>query len=502
MQAADTDNITLTLEHWARHCPQGTALVSRGQPISYAVLDAWVWRVCARFQQCGVKPGQLVAYTFTSELLLLLAMLATARIGATAFCIPKSRTARQKQAWLNQLQARHFFSDRAEDCSVPPGVTFSTLSFTDLQHKPQSHQGLLDPQPTAPMLIALSSGSTGQPKRIPVHHAVMKGRAQVFAQHPSYGREQTLCCVTSLEFSSIQTYALCTLLNQGRYVLDGAELPFAHYGRWGPMHLRMSVFHLHKLLDLVDSGVANGLKQLAHLSTGSAPVSMALRHQVRDRLGVNLHVTYGTNECLLISAALPPHVHTTAGTVGLPAHGVQLEVVDEALNPLPAGQKGQVRVKSPALVRGIVQPSEPGAPHASVYRHGLHDGWFYPGDFAQLNPDGQLIHLGRTDHLMIRNGINIEPAEIELAMLDFPGVAAVQALPLPHERFGDQPVCVVEPQHGQLVDLPKLEAFAQERLGYKAPVQFRIHPIVRTAQGKVDFKALRALFANPDGPNS
>ena len=116
----------------------------------------------------------------------------------------------------------------------------------------------------------------------------------------------------------------------------------------------------------------------------------------------------------------------------------------------------------------------------------LIDGWFFPGDLGKMTPDGQLIHCGRADQMMIFNGINIYPAEIEQCVTRHPAVTDAAAFPLSSPVHQDVPVCAVVLLEGSTITEEHLLAYLQQRLGFRSPRRLiRLKAIPRNEQGKV-----------------
>ena len=120
----------------------------------------------------------------------------------------------------------------------------------------------------------------------------------------------------------------------------------------------------------------------------------------------------------------PADIDTHADTVGRAVHGVEVQVVDEAHERLPPGEVGRLRYRSPGCATGFSLD-----PDASV--EAFRDGWFYPGDLAQLDADGFLTLAGRAKDMIIRGGINIYPEEIEATLMAHPAVADAAVIGLP-----------------------------------------------------------------------
>ena len=115
------------------------------------------------------------------------------------------------------------------------------------------------------------------------------------------------------------------------------------------------------------------------------------------------------------------------------------------------------------------------------------NGWFYPGDLGKITKDGQLIHLGRADHMMIFDGINIYPAEIEQVITSHPLVMDAAVMPLNSHVHQDIPVCAVVLRKDALeITEKELLDFTYSHLGNRSPHRvIKIEQIPRTVQGKL-----------------
>jgi len=119
-------------------------------------------------------------------------------------------------------------------------------------------------------------------------------------------------------------------------------------------------------------------------------------------------------------------------------------------------------------------------------KRAFRDGWFLPGDLGKFTPDGQLIFLGRADQMMIMDGINIYPTEIETVIARHPAVRDSAVIPLHSAVHQDIPVCAVALHQGENVTEEELLNFAFQRLGSRYPRRIIIlEQIPRTEQGKL-----------------
>jgi long-chain acyl-CoA synthetase len=167
---------------------------------------------------------------------------------------------------------------------------------------------------------------------------------------------------------------------------------------------------------------------------------------------------------------------------------VELEVVDGNGKQLPAGEIGELRVRSENMVGGYH-----GNPVATA-RH-FRDGWFYPGDLASLGPDGVLCLQGRTDDMMNLNSVKIFPREIERVLEEHPAVKSAAAFAKSSPVHGSIPVAAVELHEAATVAVDELMARTRERLGVRAPRRIIVVPALpRSSGGKVQTHALVALL--------
>jgi acyl-CoA synthetase (AMP-forming)/AMP-acid ligase II len=124
------------------------------------------------------------------------------------------------------------------------------------------------------------------------------------------------------------------------------------------------------------------------------------------------------------------------------------------------------------------------------------DGWFLPGDLGKLTADGDLIYYGRADHMMIMNGMNLYPAEIERVLAAHPAVRDVAVVPLRHRVHQDLPFAAVVLKPGAQSSEAELMAHARDRLGVRAPRRILIlERIPRTGEGKLIARELFCIAA-------
>jgi long-chain acyl-CoA synthetase len=184
----------------------------------------------------------------------------------------------------------------------------------------------------------------------------------------------------------------------------------------------------------------------------------------------------------------PIHGTPKAGSVGLPIPGVELSIRDDDGKELPVGTTGELCIRGPNVMRGYWnQPEET----AKTIR----DAWLYTGDIGHRDADGFYYITDRKKDMLLVNGINVYPREVEEVIHRFPGVKDAAVIGVPDARRGEQPLAFVVVAEGVTLDEKTLHDFVREKLAdYKVPRHFRVLPALpRNATGKVLKTTLREM---------
>jgi long-chain acyl-CoA synthetase len=233
------------------------------------------------------------------------------------------------------------------------------------------------------------------------------------------------------------------------------------------------------------------LSSLRFLGCGAAPLAPQAAEEIERRISVTVRQGYGLTETAALIATNPVG-REKPGSVGIPIPGAIVRVVDDDDRELPAGEPGEICVRSPAVMGGYWR-----APEATS--EAIRDGWLHTGDIGYLDEDGYLFIVDRKKDLIIRGGFNVYPRDVEDALLEHPAVLAAGVVGRPDERHGEEVVAFVALREPEAVNEDELVEWARRRIGgYKYPREVHIvDAIPLTAVGKLDRKALRARVRTP-----
>ena len=235
--------------------------------------------------------------------------------------------------------------------------------------------------------------------------------------------------------------------------------------------------------------------RLKYLLYGASPIPLDLLREAMAVFKCGFVQMYGMTETTGTICALPPEDHTPEGgprmrSAGKALPGVELAILDEAGNHLPAGAVGEIATRSQANMVGYW--NLPDATAATL----AGDNWLRTGDAGYMDEDGYLYVHDRVKDMIISGGENIYPAEVESAIYGHPAVADVAVIGVPDDKWGEAVKAMVVLRDGASATPAEIIAYARERIaGYKCPksVDF-IAALPRNPSGKILRRELRAPF--------
>ena len=232
------------------------------------------------------------------------------------------------------------------------------------------------------------------------------------------------------------------------------------------------------------------LSALTAISSGAAPLPEEVRREFEARVpSATIYEGYGcTESATLISAN--PYGARRVGSVGRPVAGCEVSIQDDFGAMLPAGQDGEICVRSPGVMSGYWHAPEA----ASTVLAG---GWLHTGDIGHLDADGYLYVVDRKKDLILRGGFNVFPRDVEEVLVAHPAVALAGVVGRPDVRLGEEVVAFVSLRPDAVVTAEELGEHARKHLGAnKYPRQITIVPAIPlTSVGKLDRKKLRQWVA-------
>jgi long-chain acyl-CoA synthetase len=223
--------------------------------------------------------------------------------------------------------------------------------------------------------------------------------------------------------------------------------------------------------------------------SGAAPLPVQVLSRFEDATGIAIEEGYGLTEAApsVTSNSMAPRARP--GSVGLPLPGVELRLVDEQGRDVEPGDPGEVWVRGPNVFQGYWNQPE------ATEETRTADGWLKTGDIGSRDGDGFLYLVDRLRDLIIVNGFNVYPREVERVLLEDPSVSQAAVVGEPHPLTGETVVAHVVARPGAEVDTDALVARCRTQLArYKAPTRVVVvDHLPHTATGKLRRGMLRTV---------
>jgi acyl-CoA synthetase (AMP-forming)/AMP-acid ligase II len=465
--------------------------------LDYRALSDQVQAVAEQLAAAGVARGDRVALALPNGLPMIVAFLA-ASVAGTAAPLNPSYMEEEFRFYLEDTgsrvlilppdgleEARRAAGDRVRiltiDMDRAGSVTLSDSSGM------VGRRSIVPPSVDDVALVLHTSGSTGRPKRVPLSHANLSISAGNVARNYALTPDDVSLCVMPLfHVHGLVASTLATLASGGTVVVPHKFRPLSFWrvARDYGVTWYSAVPTLHQLL-LARAGDPSdparrpaGTERLRFIRSCSASLPPRVMHALETAFGAPVLEAYGMTEAAhqMTSNPLPP-LKRKAGSVGC-GTDVRVGIMDAAGRVCPQGDRGEVVIQGPNVIRGYENNPEANA-------SSFVNGWFRTGDRGYLDADGYLWLIARIKELINRGGEKISPREIDEVLLAHPAVAEAVCFGVPHGTWGEEVAAAVVLRDAATE--AELLAYCREHLAdYKRPKQIHItEGIPRTATGKI-----------------
>jgi long-chain acyl-CoA synthetase len=456
-------NFVRLLEAAVRRDPRAAALVWDGGSMTREELSHRAGGLARTLAGRGVSAGDTIAVPIGNRWSLAAALWGGLKLGATIAPLNPRLTADERARTLADLRPREVLEDVGDE----------TADWPDL------------PVPAAPAIILYTSGSTGEPKGAVLSHAALEFAIRSWAEPVmALTPDDVVLAVLPLSHSfGLNGALLAPLLAGARVVFVEHFVPEAvldAIARHRVTILPAVATMFRRLLDCPALAGAD-LSSLRLALSGAAPCPWSLAEEWRERTGVRILRGYGSTELFRPISYLAGDPHDAPDAIGRPVPGVEVRVVDDDGRALPAGEPGELWIRTPAAMDGYLnRPDDT--------RGAFADGaWFRTGDLATVSPDQLVRIVGRKKELILRGGYSVVPAEVEATLLGHPAVREAAVIGVPHPELGEEVAAFVTLHPGSPVEPVELLAYCRERLAsYKAPRRITVlDELPRGATGKI-----------------
>ncbi len=482
-------NLADALENNAHRRPDHPAVIDGGRVLSHRAFFDLVCRWSSGLADLGIAPGDIVGVNLRDTTEHLIALYAIARLGAAILPMDWRWTDEEKSRIAGFFGAKIVISE-ADDAFAAVGGTWrdsmldaSWSAAVEGANPTRSFPETDDP----PLLLALSSGTTGTPKGPLITHRQFFARFLIYFVTLGFDERTRYLCATPLYFGGSRGYAMCSLFAGGTVLLHPPPFEPADLVTFANNQEATMLFlvptQLRRVMALAEGGADAPLfRTLECLFSTGAVLHPEERTALMTRLCSRYLNFYGSTDGGGCSALMWHDPETVAASIGRPVFGARIEIVDEDDRPLTTDEVGRIRYRHAGTATGYY--NDPDA-SAEAFR----DGWYYPGDLGWLDRDGFLYLAGRAKDMIIRGGVNIYPGEIEQVLLLHPTVQEAAVVAWPSREFGEEIAAFVIPRlgaDGTILENELISHCREKLASYKAPRQvFLVTDLPKSGVGKV-----------------
>jgi fatty-acyl-CoA synthase len=479
-----------------------TAIHDRHGSISWRELDTAANRTGRALAAAGMKPGDRVAMLLRNGREFAQVLLAAQKNGFIA--CPLNTWARPKElsASLDNVSPSLVVYDTAHaeqlEESLHTDVSLiSTGSGEPLAGSMPFQEFIRSGRGVPPFpfvrdrgsarIIIHTSGTTGLPRgaRRDASGIGLGALANLVSVVP-YRRTDVVFCPAPLFHSfGLVTFTIATALGATLILPDAfdAERSLELIARHRSTAASFVPVMIRRILDLDESAQSRfDLSSLRIVLASGSAMSPAMRSAAAATFGDVLYDLYGSTEAGWVSIATPEDMRVRPTTVGRPVPGVEVAAVDSRGHPVPAGEEGELYVRSGVLFDGYTT--------GEIRR--MRDGFVSIGDVGHFDSEGFLYVEGRRDDMMVVGAENVYPIEVEEVIESIEGVVEAAVLGVPDEEFGQVLAAFVV---GTVDAETVRERCSEELASYKVPRRIEVlDELPRTGTGKV---LKRELLSRP-----
>ncbi|MFT3864910.1 MAG: class I adenylate-forming enzyme family protein [Solirubrobacterales bacterium] len=498
--------------------PGEVALLSNRRALTWGGLEEASSRLAAGYLGLGLEAGDRVASLMPNRVDLVVHYLACFKAELIATPLNYRYTASEIDHALRVSGARALLAhvERAEDVAasaLASGLELGTIAYRDPEPLPQGNdepaaadpgwaddfrrlceaspmpRPVADPDPGEPAVIFFTSGSTGPAKGVTHTRESLRWMIAAAAMAFQLTEDDVFLPGSSMSHIGSFLWALATLSVGGRVVVaratDAHELLPLLRGQQ-PTVLAMIPAALSALIH--DHDLRPGdFASLRVCRAGADKVSTELLAEFAAAAGFPIVEGYGMTEVGL--ATLNPVAgEIRQGSIGRPIGGFRIELRGEDGGPIEGEEVGRIWIDTRSRMSGYWE-----APEATA--EVVVDGWLDSGDLARADAEGYLWFFSRKKQVIVHDGSNISPYEVEGALVDHPAIALAGAVGVHDAVHGENVRAYVTLAEGaEKPSAADLIVHCRERIGYKAPEEIVfLEAMPLNPTGKIDRAGLKRL---------
>lgn len=334
-------------------------------------------------------------------------------------------------------------------------------------------------------VILFTSGSSGKPKGVKITNSnLYESYLAITSQYFFKSEDRFLA---SLPFYHIGGFSVITrsILSGGTLIIPNSlkcDVVAESLRKYDPTIISLVPTMLRRLIKKRTQ--PNEHLRLAFIGGGPSDDELVINAL---KLGWPFAKVYGSTEtCSMISGVAGKELKKKPASGGKAFTNIEIKIFNNLYGEAKPLEIGEITVKSKTVAKGYLKNSE-------LWSEKLHNEYYWTGDFGYIDENGYLYVVSRRTDLIISGGENIDPTEIEKAIITHPAVSEVTIFPIPNQEWGEIPVAVIVVKNNERINEKEMNEYLINQLSsYKLPKKtYFINDLPKTDLGKIDFSTLK-----------
>jgi long-chain acyl-CoA synthetase len=214
-------------------------------------------------------------------------------------------------------------------------------------------------------------------------------------------------------------------------------------------------------------------------ASGGASLPVEVLYEVQRRFGFQLLEGYGLSETSPIASFNHPDRPSKPGSVGIPIAGVEFQLWDADDNEVAEGAVGEIVIRGENVMKGYWN-------NPAATAEAMRGGWFHSGDLATRDADGFYFIVDRKKDMILRNGLNVYPREVEEVLYTHPAVAEAAVFGVPDALHGEEIAALITLKEGASASEDEIRDYVKDKIAvYKYPRIVRFGSLPKGPTGKI-----------------
>ena len=477
-------------------------IIPDGISLSYAELNIEIDKISSILSAVGLKKGVTASIVFENGLEFISTFLAISKTGATVAPLNPEYTIEEFKFYMSDTDSQFLILSSESNLSIDAANELSiqiiNTSINDLGNLSLYKNSIeltkmLDPNTPNPDDIALflhTSGTTSQPKGVPLTHKnLMASLSNISNTYKLTGKDAALLVMPLFHVHGLIGVALSTLFTGGTLIIPPR---FSATTFWKQQYNYNATWYsavptIHQILLMRADKDKAPHKSFRFIRSCSAALAPSVFEDLENRFGSPVLEAYGMTEAShQMSSNLLPPFNRSPGTVGK-GTGVKISIMDTSGTILPANAQGEVVIKGNNVTLGY--HNNPNA-NAEAFTNN----WFRTGDQGEITESGILTLTGRLKELINRGGEKISPLEVDATLIKHPSIVEAVCFGASDEKYG-------EVVHAAIVTSSPISELDIQNFcstyisDFKIPIKiYTVDQLPRTATGKIQRRNIAKQF--------